>query len=94
MIPEAIKKAIDLHAKEGRPCGHFVTAVLENDLRTALNRADEESLASLVEIVQYCYWNIPGHSWGSKEKVSAWIEAKGNLEKALKKNGTKTQDHS
>ena len=73
MIPSAIKKAIDLHAQEGRPCGHFVTAVLENNLRKAIRHADDDSLAALVEIVQYCYWEIPGNCWGSKEKVAKWL---------------------
>lgn len=81
MIPAAIKKAIDLHASEGRPCGHFVTAVLENNLREAVNRADDESLANLVEIVQYCYWEIPGNCWGSKDAVAKWIEGEGGKSK-------------
>lgn len=85
IIPVAIKRAIDLHAKKGCPCGQFVTAVLENNLREAINRADKNSLDALVEIVQYCHWEIPGNSWGSKEKVTAWIELGGDEGKKAKK---------
>lgn len=77
MIPPLIKRAIDKHALEGRPCGHFVTAVLENDLTEAVARADENSLAALYEIVIYCCNYIPSNCWGSKEKVKAWIEQGG-----------------
>ena len=72
MIPERVKRAIDLHAREGRPCGHFVTAVLENNLRNAIGHADPDSLAALSEIVQYAHFEIPGNCWGSAEAVRHW----------------------
>lgn len=78
MIPERIKQAIDNHVFVGRPCGSFITAVLENDLRGAMGHADPESLAALPSIVSYCYNNIPGHCWGSKEVVKAWRDKGGD----------------
>jgi len=72
MIPQRVKYAIDRHVEVGQPCGHFVTAVLENNLREAFMRADENSEAAMREIVMYCYNEIPSPSWGSKEKVDEW----------------------
>ena len=83
MVPERIKKAIDLHASEGSPCGSFVTAVLENKLMEAVNRADGECLDNLRDIVLYCYNELPSPCWGSKEEVLLW-QAKGGDARAAK----------
>lgn len=73
-LDEAIE-AINAHVDHGRPLGHFLTAVLGNDLQMAVARADPTSLENLVKIVQHCYWNIPGNCWGSYEKVRDWSVA-------------------
>ena len=82
-IPEAIKLAIDLHVTEGRPCGHFTTAVLQNDLSKAIAHADDQSLECIHAIVRYCYNFIPGLCWGSPKAVADWIK-KGGDENGLR----------
>ena len=54
--------------------GHFLTAVLENNLSEAVGRADEDNLKNLPAFVGYMYNEMPGGCWGSPEKVKAWLE--------------------
>lgn len=75
-IPESTIAAIRKHADHGYEVGHFVTAVLENDLKEAVNRADDFNIRVLPDIVRYCYWEIPSPCWGSPKKVAAWKELK------------------
>lgn len=75
-IPTRTLAALDGHAQHGRPCGHFVTAVLENDLNAAVCRADDENLAALLPIVKYVYNELPSSCWGSRAKVEAWRASK------------------
>lgn len=74
MIPINIQKGIDRYVKEHTHTGSFLYAVLTNNLRESFNRADEESLAHLKDIVQYCHWEIPSSCWGSVEKVEIWLK--------------------
>ena len=76
-IPPAIKRAIDLHEQEGRTCGSFVTALLQNDLREAVGRADRYSMDAMKEIMQYLDWEIQGRCWGSPSAVKEWRECGG-----------------
>jgi hypothetical protein len=72
-IPPLIFKALKAHVVDHQPVGHFVTAVLENDLKQAILRADPDSLAALKRIVLFCYNDIPSPAWGSPEKIQAWL---------------------
>jgi len=76
-IPERIHRALVEHIERGRPCGHFVTAVLDNDLREAIGRADDENIVALPLIVSWLYNRAPGQCWGSPEKRQAWQAAGG-----------------
>ena len=71
-IPDAILLAINNHVLRGQHCGHFVTAVLSNDLTAAVNRADDECQKCLRSIVRYLYNRCPGGCWGSKKKMEEW----------------------
>ncbi len=55
------------------PTGDFLRAVLSNDLREAIGRADDGNLDALIHIVAYCYNDIPGHCWGTPEAVEGWL---------------------
>ena len=73
MIPPLTKDAIDGYVAHRYVPGSFVFAVLSNDLKNAVSRADDENARVLIDIVRYCYWEIPGPCWGSKERVLAWL---------------------
>ena len=72
-VPEHIlpglKRYVDHHIEPGG----FLRAVLENDLKEAFGRADEDSRNGLFDIVCWLYNCAPGKCWGSPEKVQAWL---------------------
>jgi hypothetical protein len=76
-IPDTVKQAIDRYVKRHEPVGDFLRAVLSNDLREALVRADSTNLNSLREIVGYCHWEIPSKCWGSPERYKDWLKEGG-----------------
>jgi hypothetical protein len=69
-IVEGMNRFVLLH----QPVGHFLTAVLSNNLREAFARADNENQKTMFQIVSYCHNQIPGNCWGTPEKVKAWVE--------------------
>jgi len=66
-------EGLDRYAKYRIPTGHFLQAVLCNDLMEAIGRADEENRADLFEICDYIYNHMPFQCHGSPEKVKAWL---------------------
>lgn len=67
-----ILDSLDAWAKEGRPTGGFLKAVLENDLKGALGKADLENRRAIFEIVKYIYNELPIECWGNEDKVKRW----------------------
>lgn len=57
--------------------GHFLTAILQNDLRESINRADHENRDLLVAYIKFLYNDAPSNCWGSKEKMEAWAQHRG-----------------
>ena len=76
MMDQRFKSSIDRYVNDRIPTGGFLRAVLENNLKEAFGRADEEAVVQMKEIVAYCYNQIPCNCWGSPEKVSAWLNRK------------------
>ncbi len=62
---------------EGGYVGQFLTAVMDNDLREAVGRGDDNSLAGLKPIIQLLYNYAPGRCHGSKAIREAWQEKGG-----------------
>ena len=67
--------AIERFVEHGIEPGSCTRAILENNLRDAFARADEETREIMFYIVSYCYNEIPSNCWGSREKVDQWIRA-------------------
>ena len=72
-IPERLHHGLIHYLAQHIPVGDFLTAILENDLREACGRADDENLWLIPVIVAYLYNEAPAPAWGSKEKVNAWL---------------------
>jgi len=53
--------------------GDFLTAVICNDLKESVYRADDENMANLPAYIHYLYNKAPSGCWGSKEKMTAWL---------------------
>jgi hypothetical protein len=72
-IPPTTLEGILGYVTERRPPGHFLQAVLENNLREAFARADDSNAAAMRAIVGFLYNEVPSFVWGSPEKVSSWL---------------------
>lgn len=80
-IPARMQNAIRRYILEGIIPGSFLQAVICNNLRDAVNAADDENLPLLRRYVQWFYNIAPANCHGSKEKMLAWIEFGGMNEK-------------
>lgn len=76
LCPPIIRESLDRYVSHGVPPGDFLRAVLENDLKEAIGRADWINGPAIHHIVSYCYNELPSPSWGSPERVAAWLEEK------------------
>ncbi len=61
------------------PEGGFMTAVLENNLCQAFNRADLHNREYLFLIVSYVYMYVPSAAWGGPEEVQGWLKGNGGF---------------
>jgi hypothetical protein len=73
-IPEYMHLAIRAYVNRHKLPGHFLQAVLKNDLFEAVSRADTENLEALHNWIILIYNYTPGNCWGSPEKVKKWTE--------------------
>lgn len=80
LIPENMRSKLQAYVDRGEPMGHFLTAVVCNDLKEAVFRADSLNLGLLKNYLMVMYWNMPSQSQGSKEKMDAWIAKCGLLD--------------
>lgn len=72
-IPQSTRESIDRYIKHGIPTGGFLRAVMSNNLREAVVRADCYNMPALAEMVSYLYMDCPPDCWGSAEKVERWL---------------------
>lgn len=76
-LPEHMIGGLMRYIEHGIEPGGFLSAVICNNLRDAVGRADEANKAKLIEWVQWFYWYAPSPSWGSEEMMSAWMAGGG-----------------
>lgn len=77
LLPEHIRDGVRLYIEHGVPPGGFLTAVISNDLKNALGRADDIHRPRLHDIVRFFYCDAPAGCWGSPEALDEWIDAGG-----------------
>ncbi len=73
LIPESMHGAMRAWVELGRKPGHFLTAVLENNLHGAVSRADSANMAAIKGWVTFVYNYCPAGCWGSPERVHRWM---------------------
>lgn len=73
LIPAYMLESLRLYVTDGIQPGHFLTAVLSNNLIEACKRADSTNLTLLPAYASYLYNDVPSSCWGSPEKVAAWL---------------------
>jgi hypothetical protein len=69
-----LRESLIAYRDEGKPVGHFLTALLSNDLVGACGAADQTNLWLLPIYAAFLYNEMPSRAWGSAEKVAAWLE--------------------
>jgi len=69
-------QAVIRYIEHGAPPGHFVTAVIQNNLFEAMRRADLENRALLHAWCSWFYNKAPSMCYGSKDKMDMWMEAR------------------
>ena len=72
-LPEGLQGGMQMYIEHGISGGGFLNAVLENDLFSAVMRADVTNLKELPNIVRWVHNEAPPYSHGSKLKVKEWI---------------------
>jgi hypothetical protein len=72
-IPERMQEALKRYIYDNLKPGDFLTAVLRNNLRDAVGKADDDNLPLLPLYVRWLYNFAPGNCWGSPENVDAWL---------------------
>lgn len=74
LVPYHLHEGLIRYFEDGIVPGSFMTAVLTNDLRNAVQRADHISIPHLQWIVNWLVWYAPSGAWGSITKVQQWAE--------------------
>ena len=72
-IPEHMMLAIRRYIDDRVHPGDFLSAVIENDLREAVGRADDDNIRILPAYVAYLYNEAPGPCWGSTANMYSWL---------------------
>lgn len=72
-IPEYMHGGIVRFYENGIPPGHFLSAVIDNDLKEAFSRADDINSERMKAYVMWFYNCAPGGTWGHAGATEEWI---------------------
>lgn len=78
LIETRFKEGLERWVQSACQPGHFLSAVLANDLKKAVMYGDDAALDNLVHIVSYIYNELPCNCWGSEQKMDNWAKLKEN----------------
>jgi hypothetical protein len=76
VIPDHMMEGLRNYIDHGYAPGHFMGAVLRNDLKTACARADLTNMRIIPVYVAWLWNNAPATCWGDGERVSEWMAQK------------------
>ena len=82
IIPGHCRSGLLSYLRYGRRPGHFLLAVLSNNLAAACGAADNENRIALNDYVSLLYDCAPRAAWGSPDNVEQWIARGAELRKA------------
>ncbi len=77
LVPEHLHYSLCLYIERGCRPGHFLEAVLSNDLIRSAQLADEKNHAKLADLADFLKAHAPSSCYGSSENVQAWLEQGG-----------------
>jgi len=72
-IPHHMWEPLTGYIERHEPVGHFLTALLSNDLRGAVGFADNSNVRVLHVYVAYLNMHAPAVCWGNREAVAWWL---------------------
>ena len=72
-VPETMHDGVIDYVLHGLRPGHFLSAVLSNDLCEAVRRGDVPNQAALAGYVQFFANYVPASMWGSPARFEAWL---------------------
>ena len=73
-ITSECNEGLRRYVKDGIKPGSFLTAILCNDLLSAVGHADSVNKSRIHEYVKYLFNEVPGSCWGSPETMQSWME--------------------
>jgi hypothetical protein len=73
-LPEHMQGGMQRYMEHGIEPGSFLVAVLSNDLMGAFGKADHINAQFIREYCQWLYNHAPAGSFGSRERVNAWMK--------------------
>lgn len=73
-IPIHTSEAFERYFKYGFAPGGFCSAILANDLMSAVRKADYVNKPYIYEITHWVFHNAPAGSWGSYEAIQGWLD--------------------
>ena len=75
-IPDHMMSGLQRYIENHIQPGDFLSAVIRNDLKDAINYADDENLRNLPAYVGFLYNKAPNGCWGSEELFELWLSSK------------------
>ncbi len=76
-VPGRTMVSLHGYIQHGLPTGGFLKAVLSNDLRGAVDSADDENGEALRAIVALLFNRAPALCWGNRDKYDRWVQMGG-----------------
>ena len=76
-MPLALAGGFQRYLEHHVRTGSFLESILANDLVGAIRQAESLDLVELC--VNFLLWNAPVQSWGSPDRVKAWVETNRDL---------------
>jgi hypothetical protein len=73
-IPEYMQYDLVSYLEHKIMPGDFLLHVLSNNLRGAIQAADDHNLWLVPVYVAFLYNHADSRAWGSKEKVEVWLD--------------------
>ena len=80
LVPEYMWDGLERWFLEGVPSGHFLRALLDNDLMEAFSRADGTNQRNMHNYALFLYNYAPRGSYGSPANCKAWQAKHGEAE--------------
>lgn len=73
-LPEHCREGVRNYIERHQPVGHFLQAVIENNFRAAVLRADDTNSERLKDYAIFFYNHAPSQCHGSREAYKQWIK--------------------